>query len=505
MSVYSYNGFGVVNDYCGLINAGGGQEGALVFVSSTNQYFQLINETVPPTIDYVTVFPVFDGPAVPGCARSSTGTNPGRWVLVNIAGSSSPAVDVPDWYIDPVGGSDLNDGTTAITPLQTFRALAARWKGITTAPTVPVEVHILDGVELVVDDQLVVDRPFTSTNNLTVMYDDMTATSPLVDESVALTGYTGPTAATNTSAQLVATPVADWATYVGKHIYLATNATGANIGAVATVLEKINATTVRVTPFIRADGTLVTPIAGNTIRIFTPFSLSNTANTQSSDPYVDAGPNGIVSTRYCSIGGDGLAAATPVGFVRAASIRPFGGAIGASVGMTLYVSNVPEFRATGCWLTTNTTLQGSASAFYFHSCAYGWSGVNTAGCNLSFEDHTTVVDGGSFSNLFVNGGTVSYENVCLENAGANAIVVEENGYARFNGPIYGTGLTSYVVAFHTNAKGTYATAAGADFYANGAVNDFDFQNGVVKDSPADLPFVSNATAAQSQASLVEQQ
>lgn len=49
-------------------------------------------------------------------------------------GSSIPNASwyVPHWYIDPVGGSDSNNGTTALTPLKTFLHLVSLWG--TTAP-----------------------------------------------------------------------------------------------------------------------------------------------------------------------------------------------------------------------------------------------------------------------------------------------------------------------------------------------------------------------------------
>jgi hypothetical protein len=69
---------------------------------------------------------------------------------------------VPNWWIDPVSGSDTNNGTTALTPLKTWRKLTAIWG--TVSPVLNQNTTITFLKSQPDNSDPVVFRPFLGTN-----------------------------------------------------------------------------------------------------------------------------------------------------------------------------------------------------------------------------------------------------------------------------------------------------------------------------------------------------
>lgn len=180
----------------------------------------------------------------------------GRWILVSIAGSE-PFMAQAAWAVDSVNGNDANEGT-ALSPIRTLTELARRWAGkvllpsiaaatITLDGTFPSEVLALSGVEVQRGQSLVV-RPATLTQVA----------------SGTITTYTPRNAAADASATILAD--ISFAGHAGRRIQLTS---GANAGAVATVLADTGGNTCRVSSFATDVGTAVVPVDGDTFVIET--------------------------------------------------------------------------------------------------------------------------------------------------------------------------------------------------------------------------------------------
>jgi hypothetical protein len=159
------------------------------------------------------------------------------------------------WFIDSVAGNDTNDGTTALTALQTIPELGRRINGrnytanavVTLAGTFPAQTWNVAPI---------VPRGVT--------FDIIGAATTVLGPDT-ITTYTARSGAGNTSATLLSAATS-FAASVGRRIRITI---GANAGAVAWVLADLGGNTCRVSAFISTAGTVVVPANGDTFVVET--------------------------------------------------------------------------------------------------------------------------------------------------------------------------------------------------------------------------------------------
>lgn len=163
------------------------------------------------------------------------------------------------WYIDPLSGSEENDGLTSSTPIKTFQELNRR----------------LDGV-------------INTTINITIL-NDITETSPKLNVRTAKPGIfvnvfgtrttvrtstltsagTNATPASNLAPSITDTSVVSWTSEVGKFVEITS---GAQTGAICQILKDTGSGTARTTPWMIASGVSAAvttpPDSGSAYRVY---------------------------------------------------------------------------------------------------------------------------------------------------------------------------------------------------------------------------------------------
>jgi len=197
-----------------------------------------------------------------------------RWVQIQ-SDSSPAAQNQTTWFVDPVGGSDTNDGKTSATALKTLANLGSR---LFVANFQDITVNLLNDVPNT--DSL---RPITAWGatpsggtavfiNLFVRGVETTQATGVVTAGTAAT-----VPATNTQAILedTTTPIV-WAAHVGRMVVFST-------GVICWVLKDLGANQARVTEFYNpvTDTIVAAPVAGTTFKIVTM--------TQFAARYISAG------------------------------------------------------------------------------------------------------------------------------------------------------------------------------------------------------------------------
>lgn len=170
------------------------------------------------------------------------------------------------WFVDPVGGSDEAGGLTSLTPLKTFRELAARMGGVITRPFSVTLMNNLPTTDPL--DQLSLLSNWNTTLSPASPPSISVLGTRFVSRSSAFTaGSAVPVPASNLASQGVDTAVADWTADVGS---LAAITSGASSGSVFWPLKNLGSNTVRASRFSTTNGVAsAAPGAGDTYSIVT--------------------------------------------------------------------------------------------------------------------------------------------------------------------------------------------------------------------------------------------
>jgi hypothetical protein len=200
------------------------------------------------------------------CNPTANGANPGRFIRKLI-----PAPEWRQqaaWFVD-TAGNDENDGTSALTPLQTDTEIGRRW-GVGAQLSIPVTVTYANApanetnydVQILSGGSLTVQGTLTDTKTGIVL----TAVQVQVRTAGSELGWaiTGPTLG---------------AADVGQLAIITASGTPANVGAYARILKDEGGGKVRVSPFgtfaasDSAPFVQITPLVGDTIKVSTPMTL----------------------------------------------------------------------------------------------------------------------------------------------------------------------------------------------------------------------------------------
>jgi hypothetical protein len=161
-------------------------DGEVAYVSSVRRYFQIVRQDPSLVANGSTIVATFSGN--------------GFWVALDF--QSLAWSYQPTWYIDSVNGNDENDGSTALTALQTWDEFTRRVSIVAVAMT----VNILAAV-----GQSIVGtfKPANIVASLTIQG------VPTVLASSTVTTFVDPVPATNSRGTVTATGI-DFALYLGK-------------------------------------------------------------------------------------------------------------------------------------------------------------------------------------------------------------------------------------------------------------------------------------------------
>lgn len=496
---FAQNGLLVVQNYCDLSNRSISDTvpGGLAFVTETAQYFRLEQTSLAPVND-VDVLPVYGGPALTGCAHQiSVGTAPGRWILTNLAdvgAGGGGAGAVTEWFIDPVAGSDLNTGETALSPLKTFRALNARWASITTPPAATVSVYVINGSQLAAGDQATLSRPGNPAYMIR-LFGHQT-----VFDTGSATAYQPPDPATNTSPQITGAPTGGWAASIGKLLLITA---GPDIDCWCTIVEDLGAGVAKTSPLVKQnaadDPTLIAAPAGiagpTAYQIIDPFKLTDTTR---GSLYVDL-PNTTLWIYDCNLRAGGTTSLTPFGVVSETPVYLYRGAFN---GGEIYPIASPQFTLGACSVRSATGFLGIVSDIEFKACAVDLDATTTQG-SISFVQDSILFPNTSIN---LNAARYNFSSFNIDKAASPAInlTATSDGIiptATFSSSLYGATIPTSHISLHSLVRATYA--AGMHWYAEVTAlqHPLNFQNGIVKDY-ADLPFISSATFNDSQAALI---
>jgi len=165
-----FTGFFLVPNICTLSNedTSGLQNGCLAYVEDVNRYYRYAANGTSAPLDGVYVVSTWTGPLNPGCdplppGANAHGADRPRWILTNLADAIGTTANSTEWFIDAVYGNDNNIGTVQSKPLQTFRELGRRWRSGATYNTDYIFVTILSD-HLLDDDVIDICRPLGDPN-----------------------------------------------------------------------------------------------------------------------------------------------------------------------------------------------------------------------------------------------------------------------------------------------------------------------------------------------------
>ena len=518
MSVIPYPGFLYVDNICALSGADVTElnTGCLAFVESEDAYYRLALMNPPPVPNGTDVISVPGGPPTPGCLPSVFDGDNRRWILTNIADAVGETANSLAWYINAATGSDSATGTDPAHPVKTFREVGERWKRgagynighLDPSLNGPVHVHIQSSY-LLDTDTILVERPVANDYPIIVTYDyDPSGNAPVVITSATDIDHAGNI--------LVSLSGPALGTHVGKYVLL-TAGPLAGYWAYIYSLSNGDPSTVLTTPFVKQVPNSPDLILASTVA----------ADIAAASPVLRVAGCSVPSTVLLSIdpGSEVWLYDVSMHDLTPPTIpAPF-----AEPG--LFSGVLRFFRSEGDPSGTNLVAGTLASISFSGSSTANMSLVTLgnapgATCSASFVE----LAGSSLRNLVVDKDSVFSPNAKLDvgrgqdltvgDAAANeltslpAIEVVE-GSVHFTGAFYGQDNTVPVLNMKRYARGSYDPAIVAKLtVAEGGANipysaQINFQNGVVKTFVSgppgplvNIPFVSNATASDSQAGLI---
>lgn len=182
-----------------------------------------------------------------------------------------------NWYVDPINGSDTNDGSSELSPLKTLATAATRISGTGTLPRETINVHLLN-------DQMD-DTDSFSPNGLQApglgdagfnVAIRLLGQRTTLEELTMTSAATAPdmTAGTGGEPSKIHVSGFDFSPYVGKHIEILSDTNGGLAdGAIAIIVKAPSLGTAWVSPIVNTDwffpfDELSQPGSGSTFRIY---------------------------------------------------------------------------------------------------------------------------------------------------------------------------------------------------------------------------------------------
>lgn len=509
MSVIPYPGFLFAHTICELAGADVStlNTGCLAFVENEDAYYRLTASASPSTPNGADVISVPGGPNTPGCTvLAGTTDDVRRWILTNIADAVGSTANAAAWYIDSVLGSDSNIGTDPALPLQTARELGKRWARGATFNTAPVIVTI-QSTSLLTDDLIDVRRPVTAGQPIIFL-----GTRPAVFTTGTVTAVQQLTRATNLITTLTAGAF-DFTTSVGKYIRMTS---GASTGYWAKIISlgAGGVTTAITTPFVINAGyptseTLtvkdsVAPLAVGTFEILNvgciipqtfTVDIPGSSEVWFFDVDIDgtALPVPLVASEFRS----GITRFFRSSFIHADVIFPLSSDAGLAFnGSSTFGTQAPQPCAAvlsagvfGVQMLASHARLGASSSSIIKNMLL---------------DQDTVIDDAWDQPIGVNEYGY-FGNVCINSTTASPLITVSGGEIQFKAAVYGLDNSGVVLHLGSFAKATYTNKAlfTVALVAVDGTGVIDYTNGVLKDfTAANLPFVSNATASDSQAGFI---
>jgi hypothetical protein len=507
-----------------LMSPDGMNPGTLARVGGAyNRWYRLTADSPAATADGLTVLNVNTG--VPGGAVSNSPTL--RWVLSNLGDSfygSSPNQSLV-WCVDPINGSDANDGKTIGTALKTLAELSIRWFNCAAPVTGTVIVYLLNaGAVANGDNTLVIKRALWTTEN-------NVAQSSLLfigSESTFLTGTLSAVQNMDKTTQKMqwvesTTLAASWtaSNAVGTKIILTS---GPNAGAFAWIVEDLAGANKRAktTPFFIQTNTggSVDPYGSNPT--WTKVTLVGTETfklvTQPEIPkglYINTDANAIITFQNIRLSGQGAVNFNEIANVGLVNFYgcTTSNAAESDIGLIRnYSDGNLTFAYSRCHLTSAVTTSlcaGSGNVSYSDS----WIGGRVF---LGFGGGYEYIGGAAGSVLDKrnslatrNNANMSIGPLCIAgNAQSGVIVPGIDATVTVSDYIFGdSGQIATGAAFNMRnawAGVFYSNIAHVNGLATGTiVTSFaDFGGAAGVKTAAQIPFNSTATAAESQASFM---
>ena len=339
-------------------------------------------------------------------------------------------------------------------------------------------------------DQLTIVRKFEdSTFTVDANYDTG------IDNT--LISYTAVNRGANTEAS-VQTDAFDFSANIGDRIVLTS---GAHVGASAVILATSGAHGAVITPFRDAFELAVTPAGDETFSISTGMQISAKFSGTDPLPLFDVGNAGTVAVKGCLFtSGDPLDTAS--GTLSARKISFFNCTLSSdSLGATIVASDVFTVEMTS--VHYNGALQYAGGHLYMDACGFG-SGADLSRCTpvrLTVEGDSGLTS--DFNGLILPNQTdFTFSNFNISRmTGGNSFEIPSLSPAHASGHIYGTATAGPIFTMHNYSLLDYASKALLVASIGGGAVFANFQNGVTKTIAA-LPFVSLATASDSQAAII---
>ena len=432
----------------------------------------------------VTITEMDPAPAlsVPGSVRLYYDTNQqtilrsengGPYLPIASGGGSSTALAQPTWYVDPITGSDANDGATAATALATWAEYARRVGS--GPPTVAQTVNLLSDLS----EDLIISCSYplglTVQGKRTVIYSGTvsaattwnTTTSPIVPGSITDAGLP-----------------ADWidsgpagSSLVGK-LFVMTS--GANVGKWGYILKDLTGKVARVPQLINAAFATGAPAVGNSFDVVDLTKISGRVVLRNGDinqtdlgvTFVDcwisnaASPltanEGVILFVSCI-----LQQTTNFGYPWGAS----GTSLGCLFAMRLYMVNVQSWYFSGdSFDDASIQAQTSYLGFFFQNVHQAQNGGVQANANL-----LSVYQGSQVEVAFG-----SYGGLDVQTAGQSIVAVQSGGLftvdagARCWGFNQSNGFGCFIDSFGQAEWGVGATApASFEFDISGGAVEFE--------------------------------
>ncbi len=538
-----FTGFFLAENICELSNAdtSGLQDGALAYVKSVNSYYRYAELGTPTPTDGTYVVSTWSGPLNPGCApqpSNAHGTDVARWVLTNLADVLGVGANFTAYFIDAVLGNNANDGLTPATAIQTARELGRRWRQGATFNSDYIFVTVLSD-HLLSNDVIDIARPSgSSVFNTPASY-------PIVWFGTRQANLvTGATTLAGTRSQNAAAAGGGDCTMINHaglgYAALYPNAIvqivgGANGGAWAYLVAQSGLTATLnyelLSPFVHQT---IAPVSAGAVN---PDLTLNTLNPAGGETFNVLG-------RGCLIPDTIILDIPPRSEVWFYDMELQGGAAPVPYTVPNLKSGILRFyRSTGLVTppipTKLLTGPGPNVTLYFE-------GSSTANINIVMTKVASEINVNWFGGLTIQGGVynsnggifvgalhmgqdtilarqstvimgvaqeVILTNVCVQKNQAPVVAsfLISGGTFTCNGTLYGTENAQTILQLGRYAKGTYtdrtlltvADTTGNPGASTAKTGVVDYLNSVLKTfANTDVPMVSNATASDSQAGLV---
>jgi hypothetical protein len=403
-------------------------------------------------------------------------------VLYSINGSpyseiqlgDSPSSDAPDWWIDPVNGSDLNNGTTALTPLATHAELRRRIGNFTPIDQLTT-INIVNDIPAT--DPVIVD--FTVGPNGSLVYQGIKTLTTL--HTGSFTDVSAVDAPNNVATIVEDTTIAGgWGaagfinTPAGTPMRCRITA-GARVGAVGWAVLDLGGTSARTaawgtlnttgTPSGNAASREVTPVIADPFVIETDFAtidaltvdLKLTSDVDAGSSrllFVDLAFNPASERRHQLAELGSRTGEAPVVFSGCATgrVEPFLGVHAA------------EFSLMNGFFAN--TVGG---AILISGCACLQARDVSEGA-LASVDVNSLFQG---SQISVSGGRVALADAAFFDSGLEGVQVGRGGTVGTTGPVYGEGAATFGIRVSAAASLSYSTAGAgkANLTVTGSTND----------------------------------